>query len=359
MSTSILRLTLSLTLVLSAACAPVVVDSKEGAGGDRSTIHGDGGGGGGGGSGGGSAGPLPHFVVSAHWDHVCAIDGAGALTCWGSNRFGELGIGSDVPFTDAPTAVDAEHRYREVYAGELMTCGLRVDGSLWCWGHDASVDGGANVLVPTRVGLRSDYAQVAVGAKCTGPADCGASFVCAIRADATMDCFQGHFGPDMPITTLDGHWKSVASHFYATLALRDDGDVYRSDNDGVFKLAVPGPFQRVSVGPVDQHLVDDTHVLYRREEPQAFVAIGEHFGGPISSSYRTCAITTGGALFCGDSEGKNTLTQVGSERDWIAIGTGAPFSCGARLDGSIWCWGTLLDGAGQVLRDYGPVPTRL
>lgn len=43
-------------------------------------------------------------ALSGGYDHVCAILPDGTARCWGRNREGQLGIGSDVPYASAPIA---------------------------------------------------------------------------------------------------------------------------------------------------------------------------------------------------------------------------------------------------------------
>jgi alpha-tubulin suppressor-like RCC1 family protein len=115
--------------------------------------------------------------------HTCAIRDDGSLWCWGSNRVGQLGV--DVPGDDAveptPQQVGNATTWADVVAGGSSTCGHRTDGTVWCWGENTSgqigigeVDFDEPVDRPTQVGTFADWGQVSMIS----------SGVCGVRGDA-------------------------------------------------------------------------------------------------------------------------------------------------------------------------------
>ena len=60
--------------------------------------------------------------VSAGRFHSCAVSGAGTLTCWGSNTYGQA---------NAPAG-----SYRQVDAGAFHTCAVSQAGAVSCWGSN-------------------------------------------------------------------------------------------------------------------------------------------------------------------------------------------------------------------------------
>ncbi len=64
---------------------------------------------------------------------LCAIDGSGALFCWGINENAVVGDGTQ---TNAPTPVQVLTQVLAVSGGSAINCALRTDGSVWCWGSD-------------------------------------------------------------------------------------------------------------------------------------------------------------------------------------------------------------------------------
>jgi hypothetical protein len=68
--------------------------------------------------------------------HLCALTGDGVAWCWGSNKSGELGIGSVSEFRkyESPVRVVSSKRFQSIGGGFDSTCGLTIDGDVYCWG---------------------------------------------------------------------------------------------------------------------------------------------------------------------------------------------------------------------------------
>ncbi|MEM6531126.1 MAG: hypothetical protein AAF654_00815 [Myxococcota bacterium] len=70
--------------------------------------------------------------------HCCGIGLHGALTCWGRNREGQLGVAEDTLDRFRPTPVIGPAvGWTEAGLGNTSSCGV-IDGQfLWCWGDNA------------------------------------------------------------------------------------------------------------------------------------------------------------------------------------------------------------------------------
>lgn len=66
-------------------------------------------------------------------DHACAITGAGALWCWGSNEVGQIGDGSTADAL-VPRRVASSLAWRDFATDLAISCALDGAGAAWCWG---------------------------------------------------------------------------------------------------------------------------------------------------------------------------------------------------------------------------------
>jgi hypothetical protein len=95
--------------------------------------------------------------ISGGGAHTCALTDRQNIYCWGSNAYGQLGSPTGLGgFTERPTLVTGGLRFASVTAGEDHTCGVTVDGGLYCWGRNDKGQLGNGTLIqsplPVRVG---------------------------------------------------------------------------------------------------------------------------------------------------------------------------------------------------------------
>lgn len=72
-------------------------------------------------------------VATGAW-HSCAIRSDRAAFCWGDNRFGQIGNGSEDDRALQPMPVAGGIQFEELALGAHFSCGLSTLGSVWCWG---------------------------------------------------------------------------------------------------------------------------------------------------------------------------------------------------------------------------------
>lgn len=109
---------------------------------------------------------LTFTAISAGYEHTCGITTEGTAYCWGKNRSGQLGDGTeDERFS--PTLVSGGLTFASLSAGDDFTCGLTPGGKAYCWGEnsmgqlgDGSVE---SRLVPSPVAGGLAFAEVVAG----------------------------------------------------------------------------------------------------------------------------------------------------------------------------------------------------
>ena len=128
--------------------------------------------------------------VSSSNDHTCGIrssSGQSTMWCWGFNYHGEIGIGPDTyGLQNAPVLVHGGHTdWSAVATANQHSCGVKTNGSLWCWGDGTwlgtGVIGGGDQPVPVKID-DGPWAQV-VGSSSNN--------TCGIRENGTLWCW-GH-----------------------------------------------------------------------------------------------------------------------------------------------------------------------
>ncbi len=84
----------------------------------------------------------------AYDDHTCALDALGSASCWGYNQYGQLGATSDddcsdgasgeppVPCALKPVAVQGGLSFTTLAPSRWHTCGMIADGHVYCWGYN-------------------------------------------------------------------------------------------------------------------------------------------------------------------------------------------------------------------------------
>jgi hypothetical protein len=82
--------------------------------------------------------------VSTGAYHTCGLKMDGSVKCWGRNNEGQLGRGTTQNASnDFPTAVTNLTNAVAIAAGGFHTCALLVGGSVQCWGRNTEGEVGA------------------------------------------------------------------------------------------------------------------------------------------------------------------------------------------------------------------------
>jgi alpha-tubulin suppressor-like RCC1 family protein len=117
--------------------------------------------------------------ITAGGAHTCGLIPAGEAYCWGSNSYGQLGVGSltgpetchvryDFPCSSVPVPVATTLRWASITGGVGRTCGLTTGGEAYCWGlnSDGQLGNGstANSAVPVAVSGGLTFGALALGA---------------------------------------------------------------------------------------------------------------------------------------------------------------------------------------------------
>ncbi len=180
--------------------------------------------------------PGSAIALAAGYNHACAVATDHALWCWGDNTEGQLGQ-ADLPGAPnalQPVRVGSDSDWLGVAGGQGHTCGVRAPGTMWCWGRNTQLELAAapsdeQVRTPTQVGTFTDW---------TAAVDVGQDSSCGIRTDGTLWCWgDNRFGQlgAPPETAAVGAprqvggqagWVAISVDAFAACGVRSDGGLW-------------------------------------------------------------------------------------------------------------------------------------
>ena len=274
-------------------------------------------------------------VAAGGW-HTCVLHIDGTVDCWGLNDVGTradnlLGLeGSPLcrqrteygpRYCWSGGGFDPDGVFSGISAGGAHTCGLRLDGTVACWGHGP----GGRVDVPDDAASPS-----------WGPFD---TILCWTRPDSSgFPCAApGDVGQaDAP----EGAYTAIAAGGWHTCALRTDRTIacWGHGTQQVDTIHY-GPGATVPPSSVmcrrTNGIVEFPCVVYGefgQAAPPAgtFTAVAAGWG-------HTCAIRTDNTVACwGDNVHGQADPPPG---EFTTITAGGTHTCGLRADKTIACWG--------------------
>lgn len=152
--------------------------------------------------------------ISFGREHRCGVRNDHTLWCWGRSDKGQLGLGWEEregkpgrPYrARRPSRVGIDADWKMVSTHEHTSCGLRLDGTIWCWG-----DG---VNEPEQVGTSSDWEYISHGHRS-----------CGIRTEGTLWCWGDWRNFDPLQIGESSDWKYVDAGSFSC-GLRSPGTLW-------------------------------------------------------------------------------------------------------------------------------------
>ncbi len=268
--------------------------------------------------------------------HTCGIKNDGTAWCWGLGTSGRLGNGltSD---RESPSMVLDVGPWTSISAGNLHTCGIKANGSLWCWGDGSTgtLGNGVSVgsAVPLPISEPGPWTSVAAGHSST----------CALKNDGTAWCWgvgnSGQLGNGsgthslVPVqVTSTMAWKSLASGGIFNCGLKIDGSAWCWGNGINGRLGNGGTSNQSSP------------VAVAGNKTWSSIWASSHTGD------NACGIEMSGEAWCwglgsfgrlgnGAATDSSVPVKVVGGGLWSSITVGDAQTCGVQIDGSPWCWG--------------------
>jgi alpha-tubulin suppressor-like RCC1 family protein len=278
---------------------------------------------------------LPGFFVQAVGTgqaHTCVLSTDGRVSCWGDNRFGQVGAGSDFsiiiangtvsppPVVDLGVGVNAA----AIAVGAFHSCALLSSGGVKCWGdneygqlgqgdlHNRGGSGEMGDVLPT-VAVGHSRTVTAVAA--------GAFHTCALLDDSSVKCWGANISGQLGIGSSEnkGGNRADLGDGLAAAALGNGRAVTAIAAGGTHTCAL---------------FLDGTVTCWGGG------LFGQRGDGSVSSlgGVPTPALADAAPIELG--------TVGASAVAASALGAGANHTCALLMTGDVKCWG--LNNVGQL-----------
>jgi alpha-tubulin suppressor-like RCC1 family protein len=293
---------------------------------------------------------LADTAISAGDNHTLALREDGTVLAWGSDRYGQLGLGRTV-IALAPTRVNGvatRNAPNSLAGGDSHFVLLQADGSVWAWGSNRNGQLGdgstADSPIPIRVtGLPSNVVAVAAGG----------DHSMALTSDGNVWVWgNNQFGELGDGTTTRrpspfqvpglANVASIAIGYFHAAVVKRDGTVWTWGNNQFGQLGDGTTTERHSPGQVSalgttssKVALGDWHTLVIRNDTTlwAFGFNNEGQLGDGTQTNRSTPVQVPGLRVVSVAGGGLTGTAPGVHNS-AAIAT----------DGALWVWGAFGGG---------------
>jgi alpha-tubulin suppressor-like RCC1 family protein len=292
------------------------------------------------------AGSDGFVAISVGREHSCGLRTDGSAWCWGSNEFSQLGVDDDgttcardgrgVPCQVRPVPVTGGLQFRAISAGAVHTCAVGVDDRVYCWGDNLRGAIGDPAIRRTHVPspIVSTASFFDVAA--------GAQHSCALRGDGVAVCWGandlGQVGVNSASAAFAAPATLTAQLRFASISARGERTCARTSAGVAWCW---GSTWVNRVGGVD---------IFRPQASPQRVESAEAFERISAGASTNCAIASDNRAWCwsanatgaiGDGSLAGSLEPrlVGTTLRFVSIATGAQQSCGIADTGLAWCWG--------------------
>ena len=248
-------------------------------------------------------------AITAAGAHSCALHRTGAISCWGSNQFGQLGNGTNGEDSDSsvPVRVNGITDATAITTGSYHSCALRQNGTITCWGNNryGQLGNGTTQSSSVPVGVLDITDATAITA---GGGFLFSSHSCALHQTGAISC-----------------WGENSN---GQLGNGQSGE----DSDSSVPVRVNGITDATAITTGWEH----SCALHQTGTVSCW---GSNERGQLGNGTRTASLTD-------DSADPSGPVRVNGITDATFITTGWDHSCALHQTGAVSCWGE--NGAGQL-----------
>ena len=314
-------------------------------------------------------------AVSAGESHTCALTQEGKAFCWGSNGQGQLGLGLDYPTAPrrtSPAPVATGLLFTAISAGAYHTCAIDTDGNVHCWGFNRDGQLGIGTeedhrLGPAAVDTQLQFTSVSAGYDHTcavdtqGRAHCwGGNAMGQLGAPAQTICEEDAPCSRSPVQVSGEHtWESVSVGDFHTCGLTPDDRAFCWGSNRAGELGTPTE-ELCAWPPNSDQLRSCSTVPVPVSGSLTFQMLE-------AGNLRSCGVSTQGTVHCWGVlvSGDPTPEPVAipGPVPFRSVSTGSQHACAVGPEGIAYCWGSndvgQLGAGIQVLGWPEPIAVRM
>lgn len=273
--------------------------------------------------------------IVAGQSHTCVLMSSGGVKCWGSNEYGQLGVGDS---SDAHTPQDVPGLSSDVVAlaaGALHTCASTAS-RMYCWGYNGSGQLGSGDLID------SDVPQLVPGLGGAESIVAGAGHTCVMLGDGIKCWGANDWGQLGDGSMLNASTPQNVSGLTSGVAAITAGDAHTC------ALMSDGAIQCWGSNLEGQLGTDNTA---NAALPQNVIGLASGVVAISGGGLHSCALLSSGELRCW---GWGLLGQLGhgdTLNSWVPqdvngldsgvshVSTGGSHTCVQMSSGGVKCWG--------------------
>lgn len=301
--------------------------------------------------------------VSVGEGHVLGIKTDGTLWSWGNNNMGQLGNGTVDWISPFPEQVGTATTWATVHSGVIHCFGIKDDGTLWAWGSNEKGKLGIGTITlemsanPLQVGI-STWKMVSTGINFTiGIRANGTLWGWGENQYGTVGNGSSVDQAAPVLIDASTNWKMTSSSTFRTLAIKEDGTLWGwGSNNGNrlgFSGGTPASYMNVVTVPTQIGTATDwksvasgfDHTIALKNDNTLWTwGAGNH--GQLGNNSTTTFIPY--------------PLQLGTATDWVSIETKYSSCFAIKTDGTLWAWGLNTSGTlGNGTQTNLLVPTQI
>lgn len=277
--------------------------------------------------------------------HACALSTDGAVKCWGSNRYGQLGDGTGHDSPEPVDVMELEPGVKGITTGATHTCSLSADTGVNCWGRNYAGALGAGVGAVT-------YTPVMVNGLETGISDvaAGNEYSCALTETGAVKCLGLNYNGILGNGTLTSSYFPVD-----VIDLEAGVHMLAAGHNHVCALTIGGEVK--CWGHVMSSSIGDLNPT-TQPAPKEIPELGIGNIAVTVGAYHSCVLHGGGTVSCwgnnetgqlgGGVESYNFPASIVNELEPRVerIEAGKAHTCALTDEGAVMCWGA--NDSGQL-----------